>query len=98
MTAWRATTDLPDLLAAIEEFERLLPGWWYSLGTCSVSRDASCGPDRTGPDADLLEQKLFDDGFHHDDREGSMADSLRIVMEAALKARKSFRDSVAGPR
>ena len=56
--------SLADLQTAIIEFEKALPGWWYSLGICSVSRDASCGPDITGPDAALLEIRQFDGGFH----------------------------------
>ncbi|WP_231343689.1 hypothetical protein [Methylorubrum sp. B1-46] len=49
-----------------------------------MSRDASCGPDRNGPDADLLKHRDFDEGFHHDGN-GETADSLRIVMEHALR-------------
>lgn len=81
------TTNTDDLAVAIKEFEKALPGWWYSLGNCSVSRDASCGPDRTGQDAHLLTNRLFDDGFHCDDREGTMAESLRDVTRQALEAK-----------
>lgn len=80
--------DTDDLSAAIQEFEAALPGWWFSLGACSVSRDASCGPDRRGMDAKLLEERQFDDGFHCDDADGSLASSLRDVMRQALIARK----------
>lgn len=91
--AWAVKELKPDhaaeLADAIREFERALPGWWYTVGTCSVSRDASCGPERTGPDAGLLVSRVFDDGFHHDDRDpgSTMAGSLRLIMHAALKAR-----------
>jgi hypothetical protein len=37
-------TDGNDLAAAIREFETALPGWWWSVGSCSLTRDASCGP------------------------------------------------------
>lgn len=84
-------TDLEALAAQVREFEEKLPGWWFTMGTCSVSRDASCGPDRTGPDGDLLKEKLFDEGFHCDDREGSIADALRTVMNEALEARAAYR-------
>lgn len=84
-------TDAEDLAAAIADFERLLPGWWWSVGTCSVSRDASCAPDRTGPDAHLLNDRLFDNGFHCDDREGSVAGSLRKVMRQALEAKAASK-------
>src|SRR5678815_158185 len=59
-------SSLADLQTAIIEFEKALPGWWYSLGICSVSRDASCGPDITGPDAALLKIRKFDSGYHCD--------------------------------
>ena len=74
------------LAAAIIEFERRLPGWWWSVGSCTVSRDASCGPDRNGPDAELLKIREFDEGFHHDG-EGDVAASLRVVMEWAAGRR-----------
>ena len=82
------TTDTGDLAKSVAEFETALPGWWWTVGVCSVSRDASCGPDRNGPDARLLNLPLFDEGFHHDDCEGTVANSLRIVMTEALKAKK----------
>jgi hypothetical protein len=46
------TTDANDLIAAIQEFEAALPGWWWSIGSCGLTRDASCGPPRAmcGPD------------------------------------------------
>ncbi len=79
--------DTADLAAAISEFQSALPGWWFSVATCSVSRDASCGPDRQGPDAALLEIRLFDSGFHVDLRDGSTAQALRNVMNQALAAK-----------
>lgn len=51
------------LEAAIEKLHRELPGWWWSLGNCHVSADATIGPDRTGPDAPLLRLKEFDEGI-----------------------------------
>jgi hypothetical protein len=51
------------LEAAIEKLHRELPGWWWSLGNCHVSADATIGPDRTGPDAHLLRLKEFDEGI-----------------------------------
>ena len=91
--------SLTDLQAAIIEFEKALPGWWYSLGICSVSRDASCGPDPNGPDAALLKIRKFDSGYHCDDHhpDSTMADALRNVMAQALeaKARVSEIGSVA---
>ncbi len=83
--------DTADLADAIKEFENALPGWWFSLGACSVSRDASCGPDRNGSDADLLKIKQFDEGFHFDDADGSLASSLRNVMHQAINARRQSK-------
>lgn len=77
-----------ELVAAIRDFETALPGWWFTIGSCSVSRDASCGPDRQGPDAALLRRRLFDDGFHVDLHDGSLADALREATRLAVKARK----------
>ena len=79
-----------DLARAIAEFETSLPGWWWSVGKCSISLDASCGPDRAGPDADLLKIREFDDGFHHDGLT-SVADSLRAVTTWALQAKMRAR-------
>ena len=78
-----------DLQTAIMEFEKQLPGWWYTLGICSVSRDASCGPDPNGPDASLLKIRKFDCGFHCDDHDPdrTMACALRNVMAQALEAK-----------
>ena len=84
-------TDTDDLSAAIKTFERALPGWWWTVGHCMFSRDASCGPDRQGSDAFLLklqETRKFDEGFHADLVEGSLADALRVVMTQALAVRK----------
>ncbi len=38
---------------AIAVFTKELPGWWWSVGRCHVSADASCGPDYVGPAAYL---------------------------------------------
>jgi hypothetical protein len=81
-------TDTNDLIAAIKEFETALPGWWWTLGFCSVSRDASCGPDYSRNE-DQLELEVFDSGFHFDDiaAGSTVASSLRNVMRQAMEAR-----------
>lgn len=88
-------TNVHTLTLAILEFERSLPGWWWSVCVCSRSRDASCGPDMSGPDADLLllEDRSFDDGFHYDDESptATLATSLRNVMYEAFEARTKYR-------
>lgn len=86
-------TDTGDLSAAIKEFEVALPGWWWSVCVCSLTRDASCGPDIAGPDYKLLNLKQFDQGFHCDDAEGTPASSLRDVMRQALEAKAAQEHS-----
>lgn len=89
------TTDTEDLALAIKEFEQVLPYWWFSVGKCSLTRDASCGPDLSYEDAWLLkipETTIFDEGFHCDDREGTLASSLRDVMNQGLKAKKEWTE------
>lgn len=85
-------TDTGDFAAAVEEFERLLPDWFFCCGACSVSRHASCGPDRHGRDGDLLKIKstIFDRGFHADLANGTMADALRHVMRQGLAAKRAY--------
>jgi hypothetical protein len=85
-------TDGDDLAAAIREFETALPGWWWTLGYCGVSRDASCGPDYSSNE-NQLELKVFDNGFHCDDvaPKSTVANSLRIVMRQALAARAELK-------
>lgn len=94
MNNWQPTyTD--DLVKTIKEFEKTLPDWWWSLGTCHVSRDASCGPDSAGEDAYLLEIQdeigvfIFDEGFHCD-CDGTLSYALRNVIEQALSAKIKY--------
>lgn len=35
--------------AAVALCERVLPGWWWRVGTCHVSDDATIGPDYNSP-------------------------------------------------
>lgn len=77
---------------AIAKFRAELPGWWWTIGDCSVSADASCGPDRNGPDADLLQWKVFDDGFHCDMcQPASPVDSLLDVLEQGKAERAKHK-------
>lgn len=87
------TTDTSDLSLAIQEFEAALPDWWFSIGKCSLTRDASCGPDLAGEDAWLLklsQTRIFDDGFHYDDQTGTLASSLRNVMCQGLEEKMKW--------
>ena len=80
------TGDLTSLAQAITEFELTLPGWWWEIGSCSISANAHCGPDILGPDAELImhNEKAFA-GFSH--QGSTCADALRGVMKDALKAK-----------
>lgn len=93
--AYRKLPATDALALALVEFNAQLPGWWWSVGYCKVSGDASCGPDRQGPDADLLEHKEFDEGFHVDIPNGEPAEALIEVTRVALEARQRFRKTAA---
>lgn len=72
---------------AIANFKAALPGWWFTIGECSVSADASCGPDRNGRDLRFLADRRFDDGFHADlPQPATMAEALADVTEQARAA------------
>ena len=77
------------LLQAIRDFRAALPGWWYSLGECDVSCDASCAPTRHSPDTALIAQdERFNSGFHCDvEQPSTLAEALRDVMQQALEAK-----------
>jgi hypothetical protein len=76
---------------AIAKLNAELPGWWWSVGVCSVSADASIGPDRAGPDASLLGGRLFDEGFHADLRQpATPAEALLHVLEKAKAAKATL--------
>lgn len=78
------------LASVIAAFRRELPGWWFTVGECSVSADASCGPDRTGPDRALLANRVFDEGFHADlPQPATMAEALATVTAQAIEARRA---------
>jgi len=75
--------------AAIAEFKRRLPNWWYSLGECQVSCDATCAPTSRSADIDMIPlDERFNAGFQADLRQPStLAESLRTVMNEALVAK-----------
>lgn len=87
MLRWK--TDTQDFANAIAEFEAALPGFWWSVGQCSVGAHASCAVDGNGCQADLIASIRYDDpldsGFHCDTDRGTPADALRNVMQQALK-------------
>lgn len=81
-------TDVEDFAQAVAEFEARLPGFWWSVGQCSVGAHASCAVDGRGDQRRLLDTveagDPFDAGFHVDTVGGSPADALREVMQKAL--------------
>lgn len=74
---------------AIAEFRKRLPNWWYSLGECQVSCDASCAPTSLSTDIERIPlDERFNSGFHADLRQPStLAEALRTVMLEALVAK-----------
>jgi len=83
-----------DLTAAISQFQAHLPGWWWSIGMCSVSCHASCGPDRAWQDAHLLTMREFDYGFNADlAQPATCAEALLEAMDLALGARARWAAS-----
>ncbi len=81
-------TDAAAFAEVVAEFERALPGGWWSVGQCSVGAHASCAVDGQGCQAHLLEGveagEPFDEGFHCDTTGGSPVEALRDVMAQAL--------------
>lgn len=82
-------TNVLEMAVAVQELEVALPGWWWCCGSCGLTRHASCGPESDGPDAPLLDLDEFKNSFDCDDAEGSVASSLRDVLEQSLRARKA---------
>ena len=94
-TAWPSDCHI-GVEQAIAEFKERLPGWWFSLGECQVSCDASCAPTRESADIDLISfDDRFNSGFHIDlEQPSTLAAALREVMQEALKA----KDVASHPR
>ena len=80
------------LETTIRQFRDALPGWWYSLGECDISCDASCAP--TGKSADVAlipNDERFDSGFHVDvPQPSTLAQALLHVMGEAVAARAAI--------
>jgi hypothetical protein len=82
-------TDVEKLSEAIGEFERNLPGFWWTVTQRSFGAAASCGVDMEGVQKELLEgvdlRHPFDKGFHSATRKGKPHEALRDVMRKALE-------------
>lgn len=82
----------------IAEFKRRLPGWWFSLGECQVSCDASCAPTGLSPHVALAAtDDRFNAGFHIDlPQPSTLAKALQTVMIEALDALAASAASEGG--
>jgi hypothetical protein len=92
MNTWQPE-NTADLVVAIERIERELPGWWWSVGACHVSSDASVwttgrasvGPDMRGPLNWIVDDPVCDAGFHCDlQQPSSCAEALNGAIDMAL--------------
>lgn len=94
-TSWQPENG-NELTSAIARIERELPGWWWSVGACHVSSDATCGPDRYGPDAwmfEMIDDELGEPIFDCDLRQPSTCgQSLNRAIDSGLVARKKYAD------
>jgi hypothetical protein len=94
---WTVEDQVGDLPAAISYFHSKLPGWWFSVGACHVSADATVCPDTAGADAWLFKTgfddvtKFWDEGFDVDlHPPETMADALRRATDVAYAARTAY--------
>ena len=90
-----ASSSGQELLEAVARLERELPGWWWRVGHCHVSSDASIAPDYNDPvHQDRLYQEWPDDdimgeGFHVDlPQPSTLAAALHHVIDEALRHRR----------
>jgi hypothetical protein len=95
--SWTAEQQTGDLVAAIAYFNIKLPGWWFSVGACHVSADATVAPDTAGVDDALFRTgdnevtKFFDSGFDVDlHPPATMADALIRATNLASAARDAY--------
>ena len=95
--SWTVEDQVGDLPAAIAYFHSRLPGWWFSVGACHVSADATVCPDTAGIDAwlfktgDAAVTTFFDTGFDLDLLPpATMADALIRITDLAWAARDAY--------
>ncbi|MDO9381880.1 MAG: hypothetical protein Q7T86_03360 [Hyphomicrobiaceae bacterium] len=84
--------DVEALAIAIRRVETRLPGWWWRVGACHVSADATLAPDSKGPDAHLAEYgNNFDGGFDCDlAQPATCAQALNQCIDMALAAKEAL--------
>ncbi|PZQ55796.1 MAG: hypothetical protein DI555_07150 [Novosphingobium pentaromativorans] len=85
------TSPATGLEEAIARFKSDLPGWWFSVGECQVSCDASCAPTSETMDIGIVgipgSDDRFDSGFHADlEQPSTLAEALDDVRMQALEA------------
>lgn len=83
-----------DLERAIRQFRHTLPNWWFSVGECDISCDASIAPMKASPDIDMIPfDHRFNDGFHVDlPQPSTLADALREAIIDAKEAIIAFHE------
>lgn len=83
---------LRDIAWAIAVFRHALPGWWFQLGLCALSGDASIGPDFRSEVAPLKEIiDKYDDGFHADLQPGNGLQRVaRALLHCTVQARQAM--------
>lgn len=90
---WGWKTDVEDFAQAVADFEKALPGFWWSVGQCSVGAHASCAVDGNGCQAELRKgveagDPLYDGFLCYTDGV-SLAEALRDCMRQALEYLKA---------
>ena len=88
MADWKTAQSQFRLQDTIRLFKQRLPGWWYSVGECQVSCDASCGPTVESEHIHLIPlDDRFNSGFHADlPQPAYLADALYVAMVEAMEA------------
>ena len=82
---------LGDIGGAVARLNRELPGWWWRVGSCQVSADATIAPTVESEDVNLVNcAEALDVGFDCDLRHpATIADALNGAIDKALAAKSS---------
>ena len=89
---WFSKKSNAGLIEAIDTLRIELPGWWFSISNCHVCADAIIGPDRTGPDRELLRHRQFEEGFGVALRHpATLAEALSRAIDNAKVARAQYK-------